>query len=251
MKYFSPAGIHVFAHRGLVSENTSENTLSAFSHALESGATHIETDIQATKDGHAVVFHDNTLQRVAAIDLDVSQCTLAQLQTIAFAGSPIATLEQALLEFPKALFNLDIKRANAVKPTVEAILKTGAHERVLVSSFSDMRRSRAVRALKQKGVDVATGMGLSKILLAAMAVKLGSKSLFRVAARGVHAVQVPHKHPLINTQKPKFVAYVKDAGLRLHYWVVNDAEEMVKLVALGADGIVSDRADIAVAALRQ
>ena len=75
LEYFSPSGIHVFAHRGLVSEKSAENTLAAFQDALDAGATHLETDVQATKDGVAILFHDNTLKRVAGIDSDVKDLT--------------------------------------------------------------------------------------------------------------------------------------------------------------------------------
>jgi glycerophosphoryl diester phosphodiesterase len=43
---------------------------------------------------------------------------------------------------------------------------------------------------------------------------------------------------------------VLDAGIKLHYWVVNDEQTMLELVALGAHGIVTDRADVAAASLR-
>jgi glycerophosphoryl diester phosphodiesterase len=36
----------------------------------------------------------------------------------------------------------------------------------------------------------------------------------------------------------------------MHYWTINDAKEMKRLVALGADGIVTDHADVAIATLR-
>jgi glycerophosphoryl diester phosphodiesterase len=39
------------------------------------------------------------------------------------------------------------------------------------------------------------------------------------------------------------------AGLELHYWTINDAEEMKRLISLGAHGIVTDRTDIAVKTL--
>jgi glycerophosphoryl diester phosphodiesterase len=42
---------------------------------------------------------------------------------------------------------------------------------------------------------------------------------------------------------------MKAAGLELHYWTINEADEMRRLIALGADGIVTDRTDIAVKTL--
>ncbi len=250
LSFFSPAGTHVFAHRGLATPEAAENTLAAFKNALDAGATHLETDVQATKDGVAVLFHDNTLTRVAGVDIDVRQCTFEQLQLIELPGGPIPSLEQALLQLKTARFNLDIKRSNAILPAARAIIAAKAADRVLVSSFSDSRRKRTINALTRAGYEVATGMGLSRLLLGVVAAKLGSRLLFSLAAKGVQAVQVPFEHPLINLKAERFVRFARECGLQINYWVVNDVETMKNLVTLGANGIVSDRADDAVRALR-
>ncbi|MTA08712.1 MAG: glycerophosphodiester phosphodiesterase, partial [Actinobacteria bacterium] len=132
LEYFSPSGIHVFAHRGLVSDKAAENTLKAFQDALDAGATHLETDVQATKDGVAIVFHDNTLKRVAGIDSDVKDLTFKQIQAVTLPGGPILSLQEALEKLPDARFNLDIKRATAIEPTVRAIIAASGQDRVLV-----------------------------------------------------------------------------------------------------------------------
>jgi glycerophosphoryl diester phosphodiesterase len=250
LEYFSPSGIHVFAHRGLVSDKAAENTLAAFQDALDAGATHLETDVQASKDGVAVLFHDNTLERVAGINRDVKDLTFEQLRQIELPGGPIVSLQDALEKMPDARFNLDIKRSIAIEPTVRAIVAAKGQNRVLVSSFSDYRRRKAMRLLRAKGLTVATGMGLAKILLAVLAAKLRMRWLFNLVAQGSQAIQVPYEHPLINPLKPRFIEYVLDAGLQLNYWVVNEAQTMHELVGLGATGIVSDRADVAAKALR-
>lgn len=250
MEYFSPSGIHVFAHRGLVSESAAENTLAAFQNALDAGATHLETDVQATKDGVAILFHDNTLKRVGGIDRDVKSLTFAEIQAIEIPGGPILSLQEALEKLPHARFNLDIKRSFAAEPTMRAIIAAAAQARVLVSSFSDSRRRKTVRLLHRRGISVATGMGLAKILSAVVAAKLRWRAGFNRVVQGVHAVQVPFEHPLINPLNPRFIEYARSAGLQLNYWVVNDEQTMQELVGLGATGIVSDRADVAARALR-
>ncbi len=250
LEYFSPSGIHVFAHRGLVSDNAAENTLAAFQDALDAGATHLETDVQATQDGVAILFHDNTLKRVAGIDSDVKNLTFEQVRAIALPGGPIMSLQEALEKLPDARFNLDIKRSIAIEPTVRAIVAAKGQDRVLVSSFSDSRRRKAMRLLRAQGLRVATGMGLAKILLAVLAAKLRLRRAFNLVAQGSQAIQVPYEHPLINPLQPRFIEYALAAGLQLNYWVVNDEQTMHELVGLGATGIVSDRADVAAKALR-
>lgn len=250
LEYFSPSGIHVFAHRGLVSDNAAENTLAAFQDALDAGATHLETDVQATKDGVAILFHDTTLKRVAGIDSDVKNLTFEQVRAIALPGGPIMSLQEALEKLPDARFNLDIKRSIAIEPTVRAIVAAKGQDRVLVSSFSDSRRRKAMRLLRAQGLIVATGMGLAKILLAVLAAKLQLRRAFNLVAQGSQAIQVPYEHPIINPLQPRFIEYALAAGLGLNYWVVNDEQTMHELVGLGATGIVSDRADVAAKALR-
>ena len=49
---------------------------------------------------------------------------------------------------------------------------------------------------------------------------------------------------------PRLLNFAAASGVRVYYWVVNDAAKMHELVELGADGIVTDRADVAVAELR-
>lgn len=104
--YFSPAKPRIFAHRGLAEPlNLDENTIPAFQAAIDHGATHLESDTQATSDGHAVLFHDPDLKRVAGIDALVSELTLTEVSEIRLAnGGTIPTLFEALTHFPTALF---------------------------------------------------------------------------------------------------------------------------------------------------
>lgn len=68
-----------FAHRGLHSEAVSENTLHAFALACEAGVG-IELDVQLTKDGRLVVFHDADLERLMGDKRRVSDLTFEELR---------------------------------------------------------------------------------------------------------------------------------------------------------------------------
>ncbi len=76
------------AHRGLHNEATGvvENTRSAFAAAIERGYG-VECDLQITKDGEAVVFHDRTLDRVTQATGRVDGRTAAQLKAVPFKVS--------------------------------------------------------------------------------------------------------------------------------------------------------------------
>lgn len=250
LPYFSPSGIHVFAHRGLCLAGSQENSLSAFEAAISAGATHIETDVQATSDGVAVLFHDDDLERIAGVKRDISQLSVADLRALNTTTALIPTLEEALIALPDARFNLDIKRANAVAPTVAALIRQGAADRVLVSSFSEVRRKAAIGALATAGFRVATSAGMTKILALYLCVRLGWLGAFKALSRDIDALQIPFDQKGLALTHPRLLRYAAKCGIRVHYWVVNDAAKMHELVALGAAGIVTDRADVAVTELR-
>ena len=79
------AGVN-FAHRGLHGEGVAENSLSAFRRALDEGIG-VELDVRLTKDGSLVVFHDDTLTRVAGIDKRVDSLTLEELRSARLLGT--------------------------------------------------------------------------------------------------------------------------------------------------------------------
>ncbi len=241
--YFTPAKPRLFAHRGLAEPlNLDENTIAAFQAALEHGATHLESDTQATKDGHAVLFHDSDLRRVAGIDAAVSQLTLTELQNIELVnGGRIPTLFEALSHFPSAFFNLDIKSKLAIEPTIHAIEKAQAHDRVLVSSFSNpIRKS----ALKKFSKPVATSASASVALGAWLSHTILFGLGFSKIVSSVDALQVPVRLGIVNFAQRSFIERLKTHNTEVHFWTINDPTQMHSLLDLGADGIVSDRVDL-------
>ncbi|MDO5520427.1 MAG: glycerophosphodiester phosphodiesterase family protein [bacterium] len=89
----------LYAHRGFHDNegDAPENSLQAFSNAIDYGYG-IELDIQLSKDGVPVVFHDYTLNRVTGVDRKVSDLTLSELKQLRLCKSDqqIPTLEEVL-----------------------------------------------------------------------------------------------------------------------------------------------------------
>lgn len=77
-----------FAHRGLHSRDKSvpENSLEAFRLASEAGYG-MELDVQLSKDGQVVVFHDDTLDRVCGVNSRVDEKTYAELSNMSLCGT--------------------------------------------------------------------------------------------------------------------------------------------------------------------
>lgn len=77
-----------FAHRGLHAEDKSvpENSLEAFRLACEAGYG-MELDVQLSRDGRVVVFHDDTLNRVCGVDARVDELDFDELRALRLCGT--------------------------------------------------------------------------------------------------------------------------------------------------------------------
>ena len=249
--YFEPGLPRVFAHRGLAaatewSEGAPENTLLSFAAALGVGVSYIETDVHGSRDGVAVVSHDPDLTRLAGIPSAVSDYTIAELREIDLGfGQGFCSLAEALDAFPETRFNIDLKSADAVQPAVDAILAANAVGRVLVTSFSEVRRLAAVRQLP----GVATSTGATRFAAALAAGKLAFGPLLRRALRDVDCVQVPVNYGPVAITTPPMIRRLHRAGVEVHVWTINDELTMHALLDLGVDGLVTDRADLAMKVL--
>lgn len=77
-----------FAHRGLYEKDQSipENSLPAFARAAEAGYG-MELDVQLSRDGRVVVFHDDTLDRVCGVHARVDELNYDELRTLRLCGT--------------------------------------------------------------------------------------------------------------------------------------------------------------------
>lgn len=245
--YFAPPTPRVLAHRGLAID-APENTLLAFARALSVGASHIETDVHVSADGVAMVSHDADLRRVAGRALSVLDLTANELRRIDLGfGQGFCSLSEALDGFPDARFNIDIKAAGAVGPTIEAIRETGAIKRVLVGSFSSKRRLAAVRELPGIATSVSARGAVAAI---AAARSRAARPLSRIL-RDVDAVQLPVSVLGMPSFTARTIGALHRAGVEVHAWTINTLAEMDRLLALGVDGLVTDRADLAMEAIQR
>ncbi|QOD42670.1 glycerophosphodiester phosphodiesterase family protein [Clavibacter zhangzhiyongii] len=246
VRYFDGDGPRVLAHRGWTGSGAVENTLGAFRAAWDLGVTHLETDVHATADGACVLWHDADLRRVAGRRVRVRDVTLAELRAVDLgSGTRVATLGELLAALPDARVNVDVKGRGAAEAAAREIRAADAVHRVLVTSFSAGRRRRAVALLP----GVATSADAVRLVAAVVAARLGIASLVRVALRGVDAVQMPGRVLGIRTESPDMVARLARGAREVHVWTVDDPEEMIRLVRAGVRGIVTDRPDLALAAL--
>ena len=100
----------IIAHRGFSSDYP-ENTLLAFTKAIEAGAYGIETDLRLSCDGQAVIFHDDDLKSITGRSDVPEALTLEELKRLdAGKGEQIPTLDELLrLTSAQATLILEIK----------------------------------------------------------------------------------------------------------------------------------------------
>ena len=227
-----------FAHRGGAAAGD-ENTAAAFERAITLGYRYVETDVHATADGVPVVLHDATLHRVAGRAGEVAGLTWADLRTVRIrGGAAVPRLDEVLDAWPEIRFNVDVKADAAAGPTVEAVRRAGAQDRVLLASFSDTRLARLRRLA---GPAVATSLGSRAVAR----LRIGSLAGLR-ARRPASAVaaQVPVRHGRVRVVDRRFLRSAHRIGLQVHVWTIDDPAEMERLLDLGVDGLMTDRIEV-------
>ncbi|WP_449279000.1 glycerophosphodiester phosphodiesterase family protein [Leucobacter sp. GX24907] len=263
------AGPRIFAHRGyvtpaLAAAGIAENTRAAFTGAVDAGVDYVESDCHLTSDGRVVLFHDTSLSRITGEQRLVADTSCAELAERMRGRGGLLTLDEALEGYPDTRFNIDVKAAAAAE-RAGRIVAPHAH-RVLLTSFDDANRRRALAAAWEAlgpstaqpvegraaapAVLPATSPGKRRLIAVLGAVASGSRTLMDRAFAGLDALQVPERQGRIKILTHRLVEQAHRRGVEVHVWTVNDPQRMIELVDLGADGIVTDRPDLALAALR-
>ena len=229
---------HAFAHRGGAA-HAPENSWTAFERAVKLGYAYLETDARATSDGKLMAFHDRTLDRVTDTSGPINAKPYREVAALRVAGSePIPLIEDLLGTWPDLRFNIDLKDEPGITLLAGVLRRTGAWDRVCVTSFSG-RRLRAARGQLGRPVCMAT----SPAVIAAVLCTIGAAAqrrqpgllARRLAQWQVRCAQVPAK-----VASASFVRRAHALGLDVHVWTINDRAEMSRLLDLGADGIMTD-----------
>jgi len=257
-----------FAHRGGAA-HAPENSWRAFEHAVGLGYRYLETDVQATLDGALIAFHDRTLDRVTGRPGRIARMNHQDLARALINGTePIPLFEDLLGAWPDVRFNVDLKDAPAIGPLAAVLRRTGAWDRVCVTSFSASRLRAARRAFDQQVCMAASPIGTAVVRfggprgprdltrpgpgrVAAGRAGRGAPGLARPAAEpaggtqfalaerlartGVRCAQVPAQ-----VATPAFVSRAHALGLHVHAWTINSPGLMRELLDIGVDGIMTD-----------
>lgn len=218
----------VVAHRG-ASAYEPENTIRAFRKAVELGVDFVECDVRLTADGHAVVIHDETVNRTTNGCGRVRNMRLAELKQLdAGKGEKIPTLQEAV-NAVKGMAGLviEVKEPDAVGEVVRIVSENRLEDYVIISSFYHG----AVKAVKKMVDNVKTS-----VIIASQPVNPAKLAL------DADADAIFCKWKYVNLE---VVEEAHDNGLKVFSWTVDDPEIIIAQAKLGVDGVVTNKPDVA------
>ena len=249
-----------FAHRG-GSQLWPENTMRSFGGAAGLGCRYFETDVHLTKDGVLVTIHDATVDRTTDGSGLVRALPLAELKRLDAGyrfslddgltyphrgqGVTIPTLAEVIEAFPDVSLNIDLKRHDAamIEAMATFIEERALNDRLLIASFADA----VIKAFRQRTQNrVATAAAGWETRRFWLASRLSLTGLIRPA---YDALQVPPRTGRLTVVDRRLLAAAHRRGVQVHVWTVDEVAEMRRLLALGVDGIMSDRPDLLMQAL--
>lgn len=237
------------AHRG-GSLLAPENTLAAFASGVASGADWVEADVHRTRDGALVVIHDDDLSRTTDLRGAVGSLTLAEVrQANAAAKFPgrrfppqrVPTLDEVVEALPERIgLQVEIKVPESgpyrdiERQVVDCLVRAGMQRRASVICFD----AGVLVRVRETAAGLATGF-----LVSSRHVPRGSGGLAQRIVDAARACSANFAGLDVELVSRDVVADLRDAGLGVAAWTVNDRARMLLCRDLVLDAIASDRPD--------
>lgn len=235
----------IIAHRG-ASYDAPENTLAAIGLAWAQNADGAECDIHVTADNEVVLLHDESLGRTGGINLTVPKSSLADIRAVdvgswkgsAWRGEKVPLLGETLAAIPSGKkLVVEIKGGTKViPPMIQAIEKAEASGTIKRGqlefiSFDENALRAAKTALPECKALYLSGDYKKRSLNA-----LDELVAFCVQS-GFDGLDLDRGWPIDSA----FVQRVREAGLLLYVWTVNDPDRAKELARASVDAITTDR----------
>jgi glycerophosphoryl diester phosphodiesterase len=236
----------LIAHRGM-SEMCPENTLSAYSAAVENGFS-FECDIYMTKDGRIFSFHDPDLKRIAGIDKKCADCTWDEVKNLDVGSwmdkkwkdeRPVTFEEILSLARDGRIIEIDVKMGPEIVPYIKKSLmaQTNATPRNIV--FASARKE-TVKALREElsdfsawiGVTCRRGWGKQYPPLPV------EEAIEKACASKANGIALQFDPELITKE---YIKTLQDAGYHVNVWTIDCPKNASCAAERGADTITSNR----------
>lgn len=219
------------AHRGAKGYEP-ENTLKAFQKALDFNADGIELDVHLSADGHIIVIHDETIDKMTNGKGFVNTLSLPELKSFLVADQyEIPTLKEVFdLVNKKCFINIELKNADTLTKVISLIdeyvsEKKWSYDHFIVSSF-DWNALKEVHDFDSKiSIGVLTETNLDLAL--AFAETINAKAI----------------HPYYHLLNPENTKEIQQKGFLVLPWTVNIEEDIQKIKSYQVDGIITDFPD--------
>jgi glycerophosphoryl diester phosphodiesterase len=229
--------------------------MAAFDIGMAAGADGLELDVRLSADGRVVVCHDETLDRTTDSSGPVSARTAAELARVdagyhftdaagrhPFRGRDVGvpTLRAVLERHPNALLIVEMKPDTAEMATavVAEVRRARAADRVCAAGYGSHSLAAARAALPE----MATSASRMEVRLALYRSWAG----WPVARPAYGGYQVPEHVGTLRIASPRFIRHAHRAGLGVQVWTIDEPDDMRRLLAWGADALISNRPDLAV-----
>lgn len=229
------------------------NTMYAFEHALRLGADILELDVHRTSNGAFVVIHDATVERTTDGAGAVRDMTLAEIQSLdaGWDWSPdgethpyrgmdlrIPALVDVLRTFPGVPVNIEIKPDDPLVASELCTLlrREGRRSTAMVVSFHD----ETLAVFRRHCPGFATAAAPAEIRGFFV---LNTLYLSELHTPTSEAYQVPMQQGSLTIVNQRFVDGAHARNVDVHVWTIDTEDEMRRLLAMGVDGIITDRPD--------
>lgn len=225
----------ILGHRGAPRE-APENTFGAFRLALEGGADGVELDVQRSADDVPVVIHDLTLERTTTGAGEVRAHRWEVLRTLqAGPDEPLRSLAEtaAWAAGAGAWLNVELKAEGTEAPSLAVLERAGVLEHTLVSSFLPT-------------VVLAVGRLAPGVRRALVTETWGTVEAGLVRDSGAGGVCIER-----GLATPERLRELRDAGLAVVVWTVDDPGEVATLLRAGVDAVITNEPRAAAAVRRR
>lgn len=229
----------ITAHTGCM--ETLDNTLDAVRRGIELGADIVEDDIRVTKDGIAVLAHDDVWTTVGGRSVSISESNLSELLELEVVadyagkrGSMIfSTLEEMLklLRPSGKIANLDLKVDEAVEVVSELVHRLNMLEQVFLSGCEKKRALLAQQSRPQLKKLLNADIQLFRTLPYELAAEQICRDAQEASCFGINIY-----HELVSSW---FMERAHDSGLPVYVWTVDEPTLMEHYADLGVASITA------------
>lgn len=228
----------VYAHRG-ARDVAPENTLAAFRAAVQAGADGVECDVSRCATGEIVILHDETLDRTTNGRGLLAQTPYQVLRELdagvwfspRYAGEKLPLLIE-LLDFAGSSLRLNIEikgtgeRDDGLEAEIARLLTArGQIPTTIISSFNPW-------ALKR--------MNAADPAIACALLYSSDSPTYPLVPALIDRLHLRALHPEYTLVDEEYISWAHHLGYSINVWTVNKQEDMLRMIQLGVDGIITD-----------